>query len=168
MAELNLLQRGDIVRLEKGMQIIANIPENVFNEEKPFSSKEKSTMIEIGKIYHSKPFTQYEIKEMVQNYLRENFGVEASDSQVHSLLDTLNFDYSVKEFDTSIFEGEYVVYKTGLNHPTKMLIWPVSCSKLDNPDTKVFFYQYGISKACIPDIKAIGHNHNLINNKEVS
>ena len=167
MEELKLLHPGDIIRLETGMSIIASIPENVCNMDKPFSYKEKKSIVEIGKIYRSKPFTQYEIKGMVQNYLKENFGVEASDSQVHSLLDVLNFDYSVKEFDTSIFEGEYIVYKSGLEYPTKAFVWPVYCRKLDDSSIDVYFYQSSINKPYIPDIKAIKHDITLINNKEV-
>ena len=72
MDGLELLYPGDIIRLETGMSIIANIPENVCNMDKPFSYKETKSIVEIGKIYRSKPFTQYEIKGMVQNYLKEN------------------------------------------------------------------------------------------------
>ena len=154
----DLLQVGDVIRLVAGMQVNANIPEKFFNDDKPFSSLLKIHKIEIGRIYHNNPFNAYQLKEALKPILEENLGVEASDSQIYDLLDSLPINYDIEEYDTSYLAGEYVVSSCGMPYPTKMFLWPVYCYKKDNPEIKISFWQRGgLDDPIIHDIRAIDH-----------
>lgn len=158
-----LLQKGDIIRLEKGMSVYANVPDNMLFSSRPFSTTETKSLVEIGRVYRkmetSKPKIIAEIVAAI------NKVVEVSEQQVEDFVNSLNFDYSAKEFDTSIYEGEYVVDYVDSNGGGKAISlfsvieypdgWHVYCYKKDNPSIKVDFYQTGFFTAMIPDIEPI-------------
>lgn len=135
-----LVKIGDIIRIDKGMHIITQVPANVFNKEMPFSEGFIDDVVEVGKIYQSSPYSRDKILELINEFLNLKLNVSASNKDLNDFVDKLPIDYEVKSFDTSFLEGEYVVIDACF---LNMLIAPyrVSCYKKDNPKIKMMFYQ---------------------------
>ncbi len=157
-----LVKTGDIIRLRKGMHITTLVPSWICDKEHPFSKNRVSEIIEIGKVYRSNPFSSKEVLEKVKTFLHRSFNVEMKDIDLESFVDKLPIDYEVKEFDTSIFECEYVVKSADY---LKILIHPyyVVCYKKDDPSVIVSFYQ-GVpfsNKNIDCEIEVVGHIYNL-------
>lgn len=137
-----LIEVGDIILIEKGMKVRADIQEKFVNPRSPYSSKVVHATIEIGKVYENKPFSREEVARKMQKILFEQFGVGISENTAISLIvNYLNINYQIQKFDTSIYEGEYVVKSAG--YYTSKLIrgpFPVQCYKKDDPSMLVDFY----------------------------
>ena len=149
---MNLLQKGDIIRLENGMKVYAEIPENVYIQNKPFSSKMTEQDIEIGKIYYRNEIS----KEQLINQLMKSINsiIIITKDKVTDLVETLNIDFTVKKFDTSIYASEYIVDWVTL----KLGGWHVYCTKTEDPSMHVHFYQTGLFTASIHSIQPIDSN----------
>ena len=160
-----LLQKGDIIRLEKGMKVYAVLPA-IFQDYRITSpvTVGRRTDIKIGTVYHRDAVS----KDNLTSKLIERIDrvIEVTEEQVSTFVDSLNPDLSAKDFDTSIYVGEYIVECVscdggGCQHNMSggLESWPngwhVFCTKQDDPSIKVDFYQTGCFTAMIPDITPI-------------
>ena len=192
-----LLQKGDIIRLEKGMMVFASMPENIYYGCAKYPDTPIHVATKIGKTYRISPVSENEVIKSVYHfvrkfnqitYLEENklyhyvqsfgakpskelkdivesnlarFGSNPTWGDITNLVKSLNIDYSAKSYDTSKYEGEYVVdnvFNSSNNSYLCRNRWHVSCYKLDDPSIKVDFYQTGESHALNhANIEAIGH-----------
>lgn len=162
-----LLRKGDLVLLEKGMEILGMIPKNAYfsSSYTHFSKECTEAAIVIGRVYRQKGIDEYKLIETVFNKISSTIPV--SINQVGDFVKSLNLDYSPKEFDSSVFEGVYIVDQTRLRggdsieqddpdyYKDKRYLpdgWRVYCHKQDNPEIKVSFYQTGCFHGLIPGI----------------
>lgn len=161
-----LLQKGDKIRLEKGMKVYASIPAKFFFANTPFSTEMyDSADITIGRIYHKQVVSKEELIGKLMDGVasivkisREEIDRIAMETFVKSL--SLNFDE--EEFDSSIYAGEYIVECTSFGGGGKQSTpsgvetypdgWRVYCVKVDDPSIRVNFYQTGCFTAMIPNI----------------
>jgi len=161
--EKKLLQKGDIIRLEEGMTIYADVPAKFVFRNKPLADHVAKTLVKIGEKFQRDEVNKKEIEDKIAEFFY-NLGAKEED---YSFALDLKPDLSQQFFDTSIFEGEYVVNEVncegggtcnGVNGPDK---YPnghhVFCVKKDNSEIKVDFYQTGCFTAMIEDIEPIGH-----------
>ncbi len=155
--EVTLLQRGDTIRLEKGMKVYANVPERYLWT--PFSKESKRTDVIIGKVYKRNVPTLNEIISKVHSEVKSIIPITYGDAE--NFVNGLNLDLADDSFDASIFEGEYNVYFALSDggrsthdggYPNG---WHVFCQKKDDPQIEVDFYQSGCFTAMIPEIKPI-------------
>lgn len=158
-----LLQKGDVIRLEKGMRVYTQVPEKFFYQNRVFSEELTEHDITIGEIYRreevSKDSVIKEVKDKVE------YVVPATYEQVKNFMESLGLDYETQELDTSVYEGEYVVnyvnydgggiQGTPSGYETYPNGWHVFCTKKDNPSIQVNFYQTGCFTAMIPNITPI-------------
>lgn len=163
-----LLRKGDLVRLERGMEVWAKVPQNSYFSNRQFSTMFSEQAIVIGRVYCQKGKDEAEIVDLVFNQISHIIPV--SIEQVGDFVKSLKLDYSPKEFDSSVFEGIYMVdqtrlrggdsveqddpdYYQGRDHLPEG--WRVYCHKVDNPEIKVSFYQTGRFHGLIPGIQPI-------------
>jgi len=160
-----LLQKGDIIRLEKGMKVYAVLPAifQYYRITSP-STVGMRTDIKIGTVYHRDAVSKDNlVSQLVESIDRV---IEVTEKQVSAFVDSLNPDLSAKDFDTSIYAGEYIVDRVFCNGGgTQSCMsggfeswpdgWHVFCTKQDDPSIKVDFYQTGSFTAMIPDITPI-------------
>jgi len=145
----NLLQKGDVIRLTKGMKVYALIPEMFVYSNRTSSTGVAKTDIRIGEIRSSQFSMSNNIKETLSL-----FGMTINDDEVAPFIDGLGLNLS---FDTSKFEGEYTVTYavsdgggTGMGlHDVYPIGYHVFCEKKDNPSIQVDFYQTGAFTAMI-------------------
>lgn len=135
------LERGDIIRIEKGMRVIAQVPENVLQECSPFSRKMKNIVIEIGQKFNRSQISEQDMLRNLTSYINDFINV--TEEQVKPFMQGLNVDLSEKNFDTSIYEGTYMVEAVILDWSSVKEIkkWKVICHKVNEPNIKVSFYQ---------------------------
>ncbi len=159
--EQSLLQRGDVIRLEPGMMIYADIP-SMFRGGAFFDKKNCHREIKIGQVYKSTPQSAQALKEEVYEKIWHIIPVDKQ--QVSDFVNSLSLDLEEKSFDSSVYAGEYVVYSAvsnggagcwdGTPYPDG---WHVYCHKVDDPSVEVDFYQTGCFTAMIKDIKPISN-----------
>lgn len=153
-----LLQRGDVIKLEPGMKVYADVP-SMFRGGTFFDTRNHHSDIVIGKVY-KKP------AKTIQALAKEIFGrikylVPVSQEQVETFVKDLNLDLEERHFDTSIYAGEYEVHFAVYNGGSSTYDggysngWHVFCHKVANPSMEVDFYQTGCFTAMIPDITPI-------------
>ena len=70
-----LVKIGDIIRIEKGMNISTLAPVSIFNKEKPFSQEYANFVVEVGKVYKSSPYSRETIIKKINHFLRSEFNV---------------------------------------------------------------------------------------------
>lgn len=155
--EVTFLQRHDVIRLEKGMKVYAEVPSRYFFD--PFSSEKKRREVIIGKKYCRNVPSQDKITSEI--YQKIHSIIPVTYGNVEEFVKGLRLDMTKDSFDSSIFEGEYEVYcavSDGGGHthdggyPNG---WHVFCQKKDDPEIEVDFYQTGCFTAMIPEIKPI-------------
>lgn len=161
--EKRLLQRGDVIRLVRGMKVYAKMPDKFRYQNAPFSDEITKSDIVIGKIYRREEVSKDSVIEEVGDRLEHV--VPATYEQVKDFVESLGLDYEAQEFDASIYEGEYMVdyvscdgggiQGTPSGYETYPNGWHVFCTKKDNPSIQVDFYQTGCFTAVIPDITPI-------------
>lgn len=145
----NLLQRGDVIRLEKGMKVYATIPEMFVYDNRRTSTNTTKTDVRIGEIRSSQFKTSKDVKETLGM-----FNIGSEDNQISHFFAGLGISLS---FDTSIFEGEYRVVATAEDGRGTGMgphdVFPnghhVFCEKKDDPNIFVDFYQTGCFTAMI-------------------
>ena len=160
----NLLKAGDVIKLEKGMNVYANMPDKFIYRNRTFSDNISHVKITIGKKYVRTPETLETVEKEVEKALA-TLGISNVEEQIRRFVKSLNLDMSVEEYDTSVFEGEYVVARTTNegggtfacasgkdSYPNG---YHVFCQKMDNKDIVVDFYQTGNFTAMIEDIMPI-------------
>jgi hypothetical protein len=143
-----LLQSGDLVRLEKGMNVNTSVPRMFVNPSIPFSTELAKTSIVIGEpLYRSEPCKK-DIADSIKKAL-SYFGLTTTDDQTMAIVDNLNIDLSPIIYDTSIYEGEYTVIRaiseelgSGVYlHEKLPNCIHIYCSKKDDPSIVVDFFQ---------------------------
>ena len=157
MANQYLLQVNDIFRLKEGMKVHAYVPEKFVYVNAPFSEKLQEHAICIGRPLIKRIPNKAEIINEIQKLLGTHIHLELSDKQIENFIESLNLNFSAEEFDTSVFLGEYRVYKAEWNGgkhdgPDG---WHVYCHKVDEPNVAIHFYQTGYFTAINPNIKPI-------------
>ena len=133
----HLLKNGDVIQIEKGMKILASIPEKFLYAGRRLSDHNITGKVEVG--------------SAISIPLSEN---------------TATSGYESETFDTDIFAGEYVVIgaeNTGEGSGYgERTIYPdgykIICKKLkdgnyDNEGIEISFYQSGCFTAIIPPDK---------------
>lgn len=164
-----LLQKGDRIRLEKGMRIYAPIPSKFIFANTPFSTGVyESEAIEIGRVYRKQAVAKDKLLnesfEAISRIL--HISVEElnkmSRKEMETFIDSLGLNFDEEEFDSSIYAGEYMVKYVSFGGgglqgtPSGYEIYPngwhVFCAKVDDPSIRVNFYQTGDFTAVIPDI----------------
>lgn len=164
-----LLQKGDKIRLEKGMKVYASIPAKFFFANTPFSTEiYDSADITIGRIYHKQVVSKEELIGKLMDGVasivkisREEIDV-MSRKELEAFIDSLGLNFDEEEFDSSIYAGEYIVEYTSFGGggtqlgPNSLDIYPngwrVYCVKVDDPSIHVNFYQTGDFTAVISNI----------------
>ena len=139
MNQQHLLQKGDIFRLEKGMNVYAFIPEKFSRcALSPFSNQLTSIPITIGEVLYKQFFlTKEALVEMISEQIKSLIKSDTvTHEKVSDFITSLDLDFSAEQFDTSIFVGQYRVYKVEHNAG-----WHVYCEKNDNSDVRVHFFQ---------------------------
>jgi len=162
MADQYLLRKGDIIRLEKEMRVCTAIAEKFLRCcNAPFSDKKIEVVINIGEVRHkllpyNKENLSMRITEKIKEVISSNL---VTKEKVSNFINSLGLDFSPEEFDTSVYAGEYRVYKTRLiKQDFGPDIWQVYCKKISPPLLYVHFCQTGISSyPTICDIKPIRH-----------
>ena len=157
MANQYLLQVNDIFRLEEGMKVLAFVPEKFVYVNAPFSEKLHEHTICIGQPLRKRIPNKDEMIIEIQRLLDTHMHLELSDKQIENFIESLNLNFSAEEFDTSVFLGEYRVYKAEWNGgkhdgPDG---WHVYCHKVDNPNVAIHFYQTGYFIETNPNIQPI-------------
>lgn len=164
-----LLQKGDKIRLEKGMKVYAPIPNKFLFDNTPFSTEVyESEAIEIGKYYRKKLVTKEEL--IIQSieaiarivHISADKLINMSRKEMETFIDSLCLNFDEEEFDSSIYAGEYIVECVSFGGggvqgtPSGSEIYPngwrVFCVKVDDPSIHVNFYQTGSFTAVIPNI----------------
>ena len=102
-----MLERGNIILIEKGMQIYAGIPNKFINPLTPFSTSTCSHKIKVGNIYKQGSFTKDALIAEFKKRNKDFFDLE--DSKISEIIDKNPNLLTPQELDTSFFEGEYVV-----------------------------------------------------------
>ena len=157
-AAMSLLQRGDIIRLEPGMKVYADMP-SMFRGGSIFDTDPCHHDVIIGQVYKKKATSVQELSQKISD--RIGCIVPASDQQISAFVESLNLDLEEKTFDASVYAGEYTVIfsiSDGGGHcqdgdyPNG---WHVFCQKVDDPSVEVDFYQTGCFTAMIENIKPI-------------
>lgn len=168
-----LLQRGDIINLEKGMTVYAEIPEKFYFCNTPFSSNLYKCDVNIGRTYIKEAVSKEELEEAISKRLTEKiinfFRISSISPELISnfskdLIKKSNLNLSKETFDSSVFAGKYIVDYAfsdggGSTHDGG---YPsghhVFCHKIDDPSISVDFYQTGCFTAMIPDITPINND----------
>ena len=157
MANQYLLQKDDIFQLEKGMNIYAFVPEKFIFVNAPFSEKFHEHAICVGQFLRKRIPDKDKMIDEIQKLLDTHMHLELSDEQIESFIESLNLNFGAEEFDTSVFLGEYRVYKAeyngGKHHAPDG--WHVYCYKVDDPNVAIHFYQTGYFTAINPNIQPI-------------
>ena len=104
-----LLQKGQIIRLEKGMRVYANIPEYAIHGSKFFSIVPSRKVITIGEQLSNPSLTREEIIKQIELHPYFFLGDNISYQDINNYVDSLNFNFDTRTYDTSIFEGKYEV-----------------------------------------------------------
>lgn len=164
-----LLQKGDRIRLEKGMRVYAPIPSKFIFANTPFSTGVyESEAIEIGRVYRKLAVTKdkllnesFEAISRILHISAEELN-KMSRKEMETFIDSLALNFDEEEFDSSIYAGEYMVEYVSFGGgglqgtPSGYEIYPngwhVFCARVDDPSIRVNFYQTGDFTAVIPDI----------------
>lgn len=166
-----LLQRGDIINLENGMTVYAEIPEKFYFYKSQFSSKLCKVAVNIGTTYIKKAVSEDDILKKIRNNITSTgiFGIYNIPSELISsfskdLIKKLNLNLSEETFDSSVFAGKYVVdyafsdgggSSSDGGYPSGHHVF---CHKIDDPSISVDFYQTGYFTAMIKDITPINND----------
>jgi len=137
---VKLVRKDDIIQIKNGMNISARVPACVFDDSKPFSPEYTHAVVEVGKIYLSTPFSREKIIELLDAFISSKFNVFLSEEELKKFVNKFPVDYTVKSFNTSFLEGEYVVSEATFLEK-RIMPYQVFCYKKDNPDIKIMFFQ---------------------------
>ena len=77
---------GDKIIIKKGMLIKANIPEKFINLEKPFSSKQCSTLIKVGDIYERRNVSKQDVLDEFRKRMDDFFSL--TDYEIEKIIDS--------------------------------------------------------------------------------
>lgn len=145
-----LLQKNDVLSIEKGWRIYAKIPDKFIVSNRRLSNKMGNHDFIVGEILNvSDSEKKREINALVRS-IKEAFrhhGIDVTDSKVIELLKSFRFDMKIEEFDTSIFIGKYIVTQTEFMNDglygtqLKVTLKKMKNDKLDPNGFEIYFYQ---------------------------
>ena len=144
------LKIGDVIRMDKGMEIGAAIPKRFCISS--FSDELYTTRFRIGTVLHGKMPDKNVLIGRTTQLLRTLLDEKVDESKVSAFLDTLSLDFTQDGFDTTVFEGVYQVVEQFWVESNCVSVW---CQKLDDPEVRVFFYQKKTVAGVQPDIKPV-------------
>lgn len=155
------LQKHDVIEIKKGMKIYADLPRKFAYNNTPLSNHETSIDITVGEV-KTNAFDVEETKEQlikdIQTSFRFQLGENIDEAKIMEFVNQILDSVQPETFDTSIFEGEYVVTRA-FSHSTGHHVF---CRKLkkdvdvyDENDIYISFYQSGFYMAIIKDISPI-------------
>ena len=157
-----LLKEGHIIRLEKGMRVYTYVPEFAISGTNILSLTPQRYVITIGQQLSNPSLTREDIIKQIERHPYFYLGDNISYNDINDYVNSLNFDFDKRAYDTSIFEGKYEVGNCLYDGASVVDIntkgWHVHCSKLSNPEIKTDFYQTGFFSAMNPYIQPIGYN----------
>jgi len=162
--ERKLLQKGDLIRLEKGMRVYAPIPLK-FIIGSLFSEACLVVPVDIGKVYRAEATGKEEILDEILEEIRDKLcddeGKVVTNEAFRAFVDSLGLNLLDEEYDASVFAGIYRVYETELlpeSLPYRSEALQVYCEKVNSPDVRVWFFQCG-DDVCgnLYNIEPIGH-----------
>ena len=99
MVNPTLLQRGDIIRLEKGMKVYASVPEKFVFVNTPFSDKPYEGVITLGYTLHKKVPNRDEFTKELKEDIEKRIHREITTEQVSNFVDSLSLNFYAEEFD---------------------------------------------------------------------
>lgn len=142
----NYLQVGDIIKLENGHEIYAQLKEKFAYINTPYSNKIIQKKIKIGEILRNNKANDKENRKDAGIMLIEKY---------------IDDEIPLDILDTSIFAGEYVVTSTYLTGKEDGNGWGVNCKKLNNKKwdengAEIYFYQNGFFDAINKYLNPIG------------
>lgn len=98
---------GDKIIIKKGMMIEANIPEKFINPEKPFSSKQCSTLIKVGDIYERRSVSKQDVLDEFRKRMDDLFSL--TDYEIEKIIDSHPIIFFAKKYYTDYYTGVYTV-----------------------------------------------------------
>jgi hypothetical protein len=166
------LHKGDVFQLKKGMRVYADIPERFAYGNRQLSMKQTETDIVIGWVMKASPLPPLTgIADRIIDAASWDDGMTLPKSDVLALLEKVRetrLEGLPKQFDTSIYIGEYVVTDarmegggTGMGpgdvYPDG---WRIIARKLNNEEydpkgLRISFYQSGCFSAMLTNIKPV-------------
>jgi hypothetical protein len=163
-----LLRQGDVIKLKKGMDVYALIPEMFVIDNRRFSKELIKHEVKIGKVYKNPTKVKDQINEIIKD-VKEAFSYQGYNLQIKDAEKFVTSKVKTPKSETfEIEEGEYLVTKTSNDgggmgmgpHDTYSNGHHVFCKKLnkgkfDKDAVEVNFYQTGAFTAMIRDIKVI-------------
>lgn len=163
----NLLEVGDVIKLENGMNVYAMIPEKFVYSNRKTSNKLTIDKLTIGKIYKNNTNIEKDINILISDIIDEftSWGFTISEKDVSKFV--VSKIEQPEEETFSIHGGEFVVTQTildGGSHYNDHDYYPdghrVYCKMLidgvyHDDALEVNFYQTGSFTALINDIKPI-------------
>lgn len=163
-----LLKAGDVINIKKGMDVYVEIPEKFVYANGPLSEDTTTTDITIGQVLNlgdGNSNIKDGLKDLKKDIIGDfNFrlGLKVKANVIKEFIESQLPNIKVDEFDTSIFAGEYVVFKTAMKGGGRghgpYDIYPdganVTCKKLkkgkwDEKGLEISFYQSGAFTATI-------------------
>lgn len=145
-----LLQKNDILYIEKGWKIYAKIPDKFIVSNRRLSNEIGNHDFIVGEILNvSDSEKKREINALISS-LKEAFrhhGIDATDSKIIEILKSFEFNMKIEEFDTSIFIGKYIVTQTEFMRDCsygtclKVTLKKMKNYKLDPSGLEIYFYQ---------------------------
>lgn len=161
-----LLQRGNVFKIKKGMRVYTDIPSKYVLENCRNSNRKTATDITVGEILTSTASDKTKDLIYIRNDIINVFnkhGLKIHEETVNDFLKGLNISLKEEQFNTSIFTGEYVVthtessgggpgFEPGDVYPDG---WKVTAKKLKNGTynqngLEVTFFQTGRFSTMIP------------------
>lgn len=124
------LQRGNIIKLKKGMSVFINVKEKFIPGCSPFSENLAEYCISIGDILkcHINAIDKQNLFFSINGFLNSG-GIYPEYDEIENFIDTIIKDED-ETFDTSVYEGEYIVTSAG--RLSNGSIWRVKASKMEN------------------------------------
>lgn len=146
----NLLQKDDILNIEKGWRVYAKIPDKFIVSNRRLSNEVNNHDFIVGEILSvSSSEKKREITALLRS-MKNSFrhhGIDVTDAKIIENLKSFNFNMGDEEFDTSIFIGKYIVVNTEFIHDysygnsLKVILKKMKDNKLDPNGLEISFYQ---------------------------
>lgn len=166
------LQKGDVISLEVGMTVYANIPAKFVYSNKPLDDTKVSHDVKIGKVFGIAANFNKEVGRCIDRVKEsvESIGLRVSKSLVKDFVDSLLPEQVDETYDTGKLAGMYVVTGTqntggGPAHGNdfypnghEVTIKRLKTNGAFNPKgIELKFYQSGAFTAMITDIEPVKH-----------
>lgn len=166
------LEIGDVISIQKGMKVYANLPEKFIYMNRPLSDKLQQTDICVGQIRKNDISDWVRRKKHITEGINERFEWEigvAPKEAIDAFVEQVFPQPTQESFNTGCFAGEYVVIATSLSGSSSNSLNPnnsysdghhVSCKKLkdgafDPQGEEINFYQSGSFTAMIRNIQPV-------------